>query len=88
MSTYLVAFIVSDYVGSRYNSDQFGTFARPDAQSHTNFSVEFGVKMVKELSEYFAMDYYDMQNVDKMHMAAIPDFSAGAMENWVRIYFH
>lgn len=75
MSTYLIAFIVSDYKGSAENTEKFGMFARPEAQAHTDYAVEFGVKMLDKLNEFFGIDYYG--SLDKMDMAAIPDFSAG-----------
>lgn len=77
MSTYLLAFIVSDYKGSVENTETFGVFARPEAQAHTDYAVEFGIKMLNNLSSYFGIDYYGVQGVEKMDMAAIPDFSAG-----------
>jgi aminopeptidase N len=79
MSTYLVAFIVSNYVGSSKNKPDFGVFARPDAKAQTDYAVEFGVEMLKIFNEYFGIDYYTVENVDKMDMVAIPDFSAGAV---------
>lgn len=77
MSTYLLAFIVSNYKGSLENTNTFGVYARPEAQAHTNYAVEFGINMLSNLSSYFGIDYYSVQNVEKMDMAAIPDFSAG-----------
>lgn len=77
MSTYLLAFIVSNYEGSLANNEKFGVYARPEAQIHTNYSVEFGVQMLDELGKYFGIDYYAIENVEKLDMAGIPDFSAG-----------
>ncbi|XP_070495806.1 membrane alanyl aminopeptidase [Chironomus tepperi] len=80
MSTYLIAFIVSNYVGSLKNTDDFGVYARPEAKPHTEYAVEFGIQMLDEFNRYFGINY--TESIDKMDMAAIPDFSAGAMENW------
>lgn len=80
MSAYLVAFIVSNYVGSLKNTDKFGVYARPEAKLYTDYATEFGIKMLDKFNEYFGSNYYDY--LDKLDMAAIPDFSAGAMENW------
>ncbi|KAG5684937.1 hypothetical protein PVAND_014145 [Polypedilum vanderplanki] len=82
MSTYLVAFMVTNYKGSLKNTNNFGVYARPEAQKTTEYAVEIGIEMLKILSDYFNINYYEVDNVEKMDMAAIPDFSAGAMENW------
>lgn len=79
MSTYLLAFIVSDYKGSLENTEAFGVYARPEAQPHTDYAVKFGISMLNNLSDYFGIDYYSVQGVEKMDMAAIPDFSAGGI---------
>jgi aminopeptidase N len=85
MSTYLIAFIVSDYKGSTENTNKFGVFARPEAQAHTEYAVEFGIKMLDKLNEYFGIDYYSV--LSKMDMAAIPDFSAGGRKNSKNCFF-
>ncbi|XP_073817389.1 membrane alanyl aminopeptidase [Musca autumnalis] len=79
MSTYLLAFIVSEF-NERFNGD-FGVIARPEFYAQTEYAFDVGQEILKDLGDYFNMSYYTMGN-DKMHMAAIPDFSAGAMENW------
>ncbi|XP_053945437.1 membrane alanyl aminopeptidase-like [Anastrepha ludens] len=79
MSTYLLAFIVSEF--TQRKSDHFGVIARPEYYSQTEYSFNVGQNILKNLSDYFGIDYFEMGN-DKMDMAAIPDFSAGAMENW------
>lgn len=81
MSTYLLAFIVSNYKGSLTNTDTFGVWARPESQPHTDYAVEFGVKMLDAFDKYFNISYLDMNNLEKMDMAGIPDFSAGGKEN-------
>lgn len=81
MSTYLLAFIVSDF-GERLNSQgNFGIVARPEYYAQTEYSHNVGIRMLDWFDKYLNKPYYDM-GVKKMHMAAIPDFSAGAMENW------
>lgn len=77
MSTYLLAFIVSNYRGSLTNTDKFGVYARPESQLHTDYAVEFGIQMLDKFGSYFGIDYYSVDNVNKMDMAGIPDFSAG-----------
>ncbi|XP_073820070.1 membrane alanyl aminopeptidase-like [Musca autumnalis] len=79
LSTYLLAFIVSEF-NERFNGD-FGVIARPEFYAQTEYAFDVGQKILNEFGDYFNMSYYTM-GIDKMHMAAIPDFSAGAMENW------
>lgn len=79
MSTYILAFTVSEF-NERGNGD-FGVLARPEFYEQTHYGFEVGPKILKELDKYLGVKYYSM-GVDKMHMAAIPDFAAGAMENW------
>ncbi|XP_058975541.1 membrane alanyl aminopeptidase [Musca domestica] len=79
MSTYILAFIVSEF-NERFNGD-FGVIARPEFYKQTEYAFDVGQEILKDLGDYFDIPYYSMGN-DKMHMAAIPDFSAGAMENW------
>lgn len=81
MSTYLLAFIVSKYDG-RLNGDSqatssFGVYARPEAKNVTQLSATFGKTMLDEFGVYLNFSYYSVDNIDKLDMAAIPDFSAG-----------
>lgn len=80
-STYLIAFIVSDF---EFLENEFDgvvphrTFARPNAVHLTEFALQTGVDMLDALVDYIGINY----TLPKMDQAAIPDFSAGAMENW------
>ncbi|KAH6561606.1 hypothetical protein BASA50_004477 [Batrachochytrium salamandrivorans] len=88
MSTYLLAFAVGDF-------EFIETMAHPtlpaDAkpitcrvytlrgQSHLGkFALDVSAKTLEYFSEYFDIAY----PLPKMDMIAIPDFGAGAMENW------
>lgn len=79
MSTYLLAFLVSEFTGP-FNGG-FGVLARPEYESQTNYSYYVGRQLLNEFDIYFGIPYFEMGN-DKMHLAAIPDFSPGSMENW------
>lgn len=81
MSTYLVAFVVSDFA---HKSDgNFSVWARKDAIESANYALHVGPKILKHLEEFFQIKY----PLPKVDMIALPDFNAGAMENWGLITF-
>ncbi|XP_012262215.2 aminopeptidase N-like [Athalia rosae] len=80
MSSYLVAFVVSDF-GYQANSDEsFKVWAREEALNTTTYAVRVGEKILEYLSWYTKINF--TRAFQKMDQIAIPDFSAGAMENW------
>lgn len=86
MSTYLVAFIVSDleYVeGKMRNNIIIRSYATPGNKSKLNFSLDIAIKALEYYTKWFEIDY----PLSKLYLVAIPDFSAGAMENWGLITF-
>lgn len=80
MSTYLVAFVVSEFKCRENDKKDFIVCARPPAYEQTEYSFDVGQKTLAKLDELF--DYKYSKHMSKMHMMAIPDFAAGAMENW------
>lgn len=78
MSTYLIAFIVSEY--NVRADDKFGVWARPEMRDYSEYAYNVGVQLLDYFNDYTQDDYY--KHMAKMDMAAVPDFSAGAMENW------
>ncbi|KAL6443877.1 hypothetical protein ACFW04_001721 [Cataglyphis niger] len=78
MSTYLVAFIVSDFDVRKSEDGNFRVWARHDAINQSQYSLNIGPKILKYYEEYFQIKF----PLPKMDMVALPDFSAGAMENW------
>ncbi|XP_063887402.1 aminopeptidase N-like [Scylla paramamosain] len=81
MSTYLVAFLVSDFSSKEVttqNGVSFRTWARETAINQANYSLEIGSKILTFFEDYFSIPY----PLPKQDMVAIPDFAAGAMENW------
>ncbi|XP_068972001.1 aminopeptidase N-like [Bombus flavifrons] len=78
MSTYLVAFIVSNY---ECNEDgMFRVCTKPQAVNQTHYALEMGKKLLDALNEYTAINF--THYVPKMDQVSLKDFSAGAMENW------
>ncbi|XP_055306447.1 aminopeptidase N-like [Sitodiplosis mosellana] len=82
-STYLIAFIVSDFGYTETNaSDNNPThqrvFTSKNKLSQTAYALDEGVKILNAISKYVSVPF----SLPKMDQAAIPDFRAGAMENW------
>ena len=81
MSTYLLAFIVGElkYIESNSFRVPVRVYATPDKDiEHGRFSLELAAKTL----EFYEKTFDSPFPLPKMDMAAIPDFSAGAMENW------
>lgn len=81
MSTYLLAFIVGELKVHEDNSFRIPVrvFCTPDKDiNHGKFSAKLGAQTLEFYEKQFASGF----PLPKMDMVAIPDFSAGAMENW------
>ncbi|CAG9772408.1 unnamed protein product [Ceutorhynchus assimilis] len=84
MSTYLVAFIISEFTCSAQDTIDNNVLHRvcsrqEEAQDRT-WAVEVGPPLIRSLESMFGIKYGSY--MPKMDQIAIPDFSAGAMENW------
>ncbi|CAG0894462.1 unnamed protein product [Darwinula stevensoni] len=82
MSTYLVAFAVARFKSVDKNATArqipYKVWARPDMIDYAQKAAEYGPAILEHFEEYFKIDY----PMPKMDMIALPDFAAGAMENW------
>ena len=79
MSTYLVAFVVSDFANiTNFNDTVFSVWTRNSAIKQAEYGLEIGPKILKYFETYFGIKF----PLPKVDMAALPDFAAGAMENW------
>ncbi|NXC14016.1 ERAP1 aminopeptidase, partial [Corythaeola cristata] len=81
MSTYLVAFIVSDFKSiSKITSHgvKISVYTVPDKISQADYALDAAVKLLDFYEDYFSIPY----PLPKQDLAAIPDFQSGAMENW------
>ncbi len=85
MSTYLVAFIVGEFVATA--AVDAGTPLRvvhvPGKESLTSFAEQIGAFSLKYFADYYGLAYPG----DKLDLIAIPDFASGAMENLGAITF-
>ncbi|XP_039490657.1 aminopeptidase N isoform X1 [Drosophila santomea] len=81
MSTYLVAYSVNDFSfkpSTLPNGALFRTWARPNAIDQCDYAAEFGPKVLHYYEQFFGIKF----PLPKIDQIALPDFSAGAMENW------
>ncbi len=86
MSSYLLAFIAGDlkYLeGRTKNNVLVRTYATSENVAHTKFALECAIATLDFYDEYFATPY----PLAKCDLVALPDFAAGAMENWGCITF-
>ncbi|PWY85970.1 lysine aminopeptidase apsA [Aspergillus heteromorphus CBS 117.55] len=81
MSTYLLAFIVGHLKHIETNAFRvpIRVYATPDQDiEHGRFSLDLAARTL----EFYEKAFDNTFPLPKMDMVAIPDFSAGAMENW------
>uniref|UniRef100_A0A672KGY0 Aminopeptidase Ey-like n=1 Tax=Sinocyclocheilus grahami TaxID=75366 RepID=A0A672KGY0_SINGR len=82
MSTYLLAFIVSDFGFIEQNTDklQIRIFARQEAINAGQ--GEYALNVTGPILKFFEKYYNVPYPLPKSDQIALPDFNAGAMENW------
>lgn len=81
MSSYLLAFVVGEmkYLEAKTKDGVLvRTYATPANAKLTKFALEVAVKCLEFYNDYFDTPY----PLPKCDMIALPDFAAGAMENW------
>uniref|UniRef100_A0A8C7JZQ6 Aminopeptidase n=1 Tax=Oncorhynchus kisutch TaxID=8019 RepID=A0A8C7JZQ6_ONCKI len=84
MSTYLLAFIVSDFdhiTGSIENNNvlvRIWARRKAIAEGHGNYALNVTGPMLNFFERYYNASY----PLSKSDQIALPDFNAGAMENW------
>jgi aminopeptidase N len=85
MSTYLVAFLVGDFqcVSGESERVPIRACATPDKVQMGKFAVTSAEYLLHYYNRYFGIKY----PMPKLDMVAIPDFEAGAMENFGAITY-
>jgi aminopeptidase N/puromycin-sensitive aminopeptidase len=80
MSTYLVAFLVGDFKCTEGKSEgvPIRACSTPDKVELTKFALESAKYVLHYYNAYFGIKY----PMPKLDMVALPDFEAGAMENF------
>lgn len=77
MSPYILAFIVSDFVSVPEKPTTVKVWSRKQLEKYMKDAAVLGEKTLEILNGYTLVPY----PLRKMNLVAIPDFSAGAMEN-------
>ncbi|XP_031337814.1 aminopeptidase N-like isoform X2 [Photinus pyralis] len=86
MSTFIVAFIVSDLQAYRYNNPsgtQFTVHTRLRTADQIKLAIELSPKILDYYENYFKIKF----PLPKIDLVAVPDFGFNAMENWGLITF-
>ncbi|XP_053945402.1 aminopeptidase N-like [Anastrepha ludens] len=80
MSTYLVAFVVSDfeYTEGVLNSIPQRVYTRPGTKQNQQWALVSGMLFLQSLAEYYNIDFV----LPKLYQVGVPDFFFAAMENW------
>ncbi|HVT01158.1 MAG TPA: M1 family metallopeptidase, partial [Patescibacteria group bacterium] len=81
MSSYLLAFIVGhfEHIEKKTKTGVLvRVFTTPGKLKQAKFALEVAVKCIEFYENYFGISY----PLPTMDLVAIPDFAAGAMENW------
>ncbi|KAM6965216.1 leucyl-cystinyl aminopeptidase [Aplochiton taeniatus] len=85
MSTYLVAFVVANFtcVTKNVSNTLVSVYSVPEKKEHSTYALEAASKLLQFYNDFFDIPY----PLSKLDLVAIPDFLAGAMENWGLITF-
>ena len=81
MSTYLLAFVIGDLTHIEKEAADgtvVGVWMTRGKEEQGQFALDTSVKMLSFFNDYFGIPY----PLPKLDHLAIPDFAAGAMENW------
>ena len=85
MSTYLVAFLVGDFQCTHGEQDgvKIGVCSTPDKVALTPYGVDVAKYVLHYYNTYFGVPY----PLKKLDLIGLPDFEAGAMENFGAITY-
>ncbi|KAJ3219009.1 hypothetical protein HDU67_002999 [Dinochytrium kinnereticum] len=81
ISTYLIAYVVSNFAyveGVSKRGIKVRVYTRPGKKNLGEYALKTAVKLL----DFFEATYRVNYPLPKLDLIAIPDFAAGAMENW------
>lgn len=84
MSTYLVAFVVSDYTctqGEPIDGTPTEVCSRSETENTRGTALETAPQILRIMEGYTGISYTS-SHIGKLTQISIPDYAAGAMENW------
>ncbi|KAG7327353.1 hypothetical protein KOW79_008959 [Hemibagrus wyckioides] len=84
MSTYLVAFIVCEFTYTSKQRDNVDVLVRIWARKNAiaEGQGDYALRITQPILEFFEKYYNTSYPLSKSDQIALPDFNAGAMENW------
>lgn len=85
MSTYLFYLGIGNFehISGKLGKKDVTLIAPKGTLYSTNFPVKSAIASLKYYEEYFGIPY----QLPKLHLISVPDYAAGAMENWGAITF-
>ena len=85
MSTYLIYLGVGEfeYLNGKVGKTQIRVVTTKGNKSKGKYSLDLGRRLLTAYEKYFGIKY----PLPKLDLIAVPDFAAGAMENWGAITF-
>ena len=82
MSTYLLAWVIGKFHGKTIKNDHGVEIATYTALNQDIDSVDFANKIAAKSLEFYDDNFGIKYPLKKLIQVALPDFEAGAMENW------
>ncbi len=86
MSTYLLAYVIGEFDSVQTKTKDgvvIRVFTTPGKKDQAQFSLDVAKRTLEFLNDYFKIPY----PLPGLDLIAVPDFSAGAMENWGAVTF-
>lgn len=82
MSTYLLAFVIGDLHSSQMLANDGTIVSIYTTKAHEKSKQKFALKNAVRILDFFVDYFKTPYPLPKIDHVAVPDFSAGAMENW------
>ncbi|KAJ9582916.1 hypothetical protein L9F63_022740, partial [Diploptera punctata] len=78
MSTYLVAFVVSDLKNLTTKDGKYSVWMREEVISQGKYALSIAPNIIQAMEQYTGIQY----ELPKLDQVAVPDMFFWAMENW------